>query len=141
MRKIQNFYRNGIRFECQGSGQCCRNRGYYEYVYLKLKDRRRLAAKLGLKTLSFTKRFTEKTDGYFHLKQFEGDCPFLKDRRCSVYEARPTQCRTWPFWSDNMKTSVWKKYVVPYCPGVGRGRLYTAEEIDAIIRDYERGRD
>lgn len=142
---MRNFYRDGIRFECQGSGQCsghcCRNRGEYMYVYLKLKDRRRLAAEFGLKTLSFTKRFTEKTDGYFHLKQFDEACPFLKNGRCSVYEARPTQCRTWPFWPDNMKTSVWKKHVVPYCPGAGRGRLHTATEIDAIIRDYESGRD
>lgn len=141
MRKMRNFYRDGIRFECHRSGQCCRKRGDYEYVYLKLKDRRRLAKKFCLSTLSFTKRFAEKTDGYFHLKQLTGDCPFLKGGRCSVYEARPTQCRTWPFWPENMSASAWKKHVVPLCPGAGKGKLYTAVEIDAIIKDYQSGRD
>ena len=31
-----------------------------------------------------------------------GDCVFFDNHRrcCQVYEARPRQCRTWPFWSQ-----------------------------------------
>ncbi len=134
----KRFYENGIRFECQGSGRCCRARGDYGYVYLTLEDRRAIAKFLGISTLKFTKGYTEKTDGEYHLKGADKDCLFLKDNICSIYEARPWQCRAWPFWPENMKRDVWEKEVAAYCPGIGKGRLYSAEEIDAII---EQGAD
>jgi Fe-S-cluster containining protein len=58
---------------------------------------------------------------------------FLKDGCCSVYEARPRQCRSWPFWPENMKKRVWEKEITSYCKGVGKGRLYTEEEIQKIV--------
>ena len=63
----------------------------------------------------------------------DGDCTFLRDRQCSIYETRPQQCRTWPFWEENLDPQVWQDEVASFCPGVGRGRLYTAEEIEAVI--------
>jgi Fe-S-cluster containining protein len=129
----RRFYSDGIRFECQGTGGCCRSRGPYGYVYLSLEDRRSLAAHLGLSTYAFTRRYCDKTDGLFHLKHPERDCCFLVDRRCQVYEARPLQCRTWPFWPENMDPRVWRREVAATCPGVGRGRLYSAAEIEAIL--------
>jgi hypothetical protein len=127
------FYADGIRFECQGSGGCCRSRGPYGYVYLTLADRRRLAAHLSLATATFTRRYCDQTEGEFHLRHPELDCCFLSDGRCTVYAARPLQCRTWPFWPENMNPRVWREEIASFCPGVGRGRLYTAEEIEAIL--------
>ncbi len=124
---------DGIRFQCQGSGRCCRTRDGYGYVYVTLQDRRRLAACLGITTLQFTRRHTEKTDGWFHLKDPEEPCPFLEKGRCGVYRARPTQCRTWPFWPENMHPSVWREGVAAVCPGIGKGKRYTAEEIAEIL--------
>jgi Fe-S-cluster containining protein len=123
----------GIRFECQGSGKCCMARGDYGYVYVSLQDRRRLAVHLGISTILFTDRYTEKTDGLFHLKNPEKDCPFFHDNRCTVHQSRPRQCRTWPFWPENMKGEVWEREIASYCPGIGKGRLYSAEEIKDII--------
>ena len=37
------IFKNGINFECQGSSKCCISRGSIGYVYLSLKDRKRLA--------------------------------------------------------------------------------------------------
>ncbi len=42
MIKGKHFYKDGIRFECQGEGKCCVTRGSYGYVYLSFSDRRRL---------------------------------------------------------------------------------------------------
>jgi len=131
----QSWWKNGIRFECQGSGKCCLSHGAYGYVYLTLGDRRRLAAHLGLSTSSFTRRYCAKTGGHFHLKHPEKDCGFLDQGRCGVYEARPTQCRTWPFWPENMQAKTWRKEVAAYCPGVGKGRLYAPEEIKRILEE------
>jgi hypothetical protein len=77
--------------------------------------------------------FTKKVDGLYELRYTGKDCPFLQDYRCAVYEARPWQCRTWPFWPENMNSAVWEKEVSPWCPGAGKGRLYTAVEIDEIL--------
>jgi Fe-S-cluster containining protein len=129
----ERFYQDGIRFECQGSGGCCRARGLYGYLYLTLEDRRRLAAHLSLSTRVFTEQYCERPEGRWHLRHPERDCRFLQGGRCAVYEARPAQCRTWPFWPQNMNPRVWYREVVPTCPGVGRGRLYSAEEIEALL--------
>ena len=133
-RTKKQFFQNGIRFQCQRSGRCCRSRGAYSYIYFSLKDRQRLAQYLQLPTLKVTKRYMQKTDGLFHLKQPGYHCPFLTSRGCTIYEARPTQCRTWPFWAENMKEKVWKEEIEPFCEGVGKGKLYSPEEITAFIR-------
>ena len=123
----------GIRFECQQSGKCCTSRGSYGFVYVTLDDRRRLAKHLKMSTQRFTKTYCAKTDGHFHLKDPEEDCNFLDGTGCSVYAARPSQCRTWPFWPENMNARAWKKEVMSFCPGVGKGRLYSRNEIEAIL--------
>ena len=133
MEKSKQFYKKGIRFACQGSGKCCVTRGKYAYVYLSFHDRKRLAAYLGIAPRTFTIGYTQKTDGLYHLKDPEKSCPFFEDNRCAVYEARPRQCRTWPFWPENMAQEVWEREVASYCPGVGTGRLYSAEEIETIL--------
>jgi hypothetical protein len=120
-----SWWRDGVRFSCQGSGRCCVSRGAYGHVYLTLEDRRRLAAALGLPTREFTRRHCAKTDGLFHLNDPGPDCRFLEDRRCGVYEARPTQCRTWPFWPESMNPRAWTA-IAAYCPGVGKGRTVPA---------------
>lgn len=135
MSRGKRFYREGIRFECQGDGKCCVTRGAYGYVYLSFNDRRRLAAHLGLSGLEFTTKYTKKVDGLYELQYTGKDCPFLKQGRCEVYKARPNQCRTWPFWPENMDTAVWERDVASWCAGVGRGRLYTAEEIEEILKN------
>ncbi|HXY54438.1 MAG TPA: YkgJ family cysteine cluster protein [Nitrospirota bacterium] len=129
----KSFYRDGIKFECQGSGKCCITRGKYEYVYISFKDRKRLAAYLGISTDTFTSRYAQKTDGRYHIKNVEKDCFFYQNNRCTVYDARPWQCRTWPFWPENMSRTVWEEEVASYCPGVGKGRMYSAEEIEEIL--------
>ena len=133
MVKRKRFYEEGLHFECQGSGKCCLKRGDYGYVYVTYRDRRRLAAYLGISTHIFTKQYTEITDELFHLKDPDKNCFFLKDNHCVVYDARPEQCRTWPFWSENMSRRVWEQEIGSYCPGVGKGKRYTAEEIEEIL--------
>ena len=89
-----------------------------------------MAKALGLTTRTFTKEYCGNEDGVFHLIDGEdGHCQFLKDKKCSVYEGRPTQGRTWPFWPEVMDAKTWNKEVAGFCPGVGKGKIWSAEEI------------
>jgi Fe-S-cluster containining protein len=120
-----------IRFQCQGSGNCCVSRGGYGHVYLTPDDRRKMAAYLGMRTSAFTRRYCDQKNGVWKLKDSPGpDCRFLKDHRCTVYAARPTQCRTWPFWPEVLNPKVWNREVARFCPGVGKGPLWAREEVE-----------
>jgi Fe-S-cluster containining protein len=131
----QAWWKEGIQFQCQGSGKCCVSRGQYGYVYLTLEDRRRFAKYFGLATAKFTREFCQKDDnGYFHLTGFESACRFLENNRCSVYEARPTQCRTWPFWPETLSAKSWQREVAAYCPGVGKGKTWSRAEIEEQLQ-------
>ncbi|MFA5073005.1 MAG: YkgJ family cysteine cluster protein [Nitrospirota bacterium] len=133
MKSKKQFYKEGLRFTCQGDGKCCLTRGKYGYVYLSFSDRKRLAKHFYMTTTEFTAAYTKKTDGLYELVYTREDCPFLKENRCSVYPARPWQCRTWPFWPENMNEKTWEQEVLRDCPGAGKGRLYSREEIKEIL--------
>lgn len=136
----KNWWEDGVRFECQGSGQCCVSRGEYGYVFLTLEDRQRLAKQLRIPTAEFTRKYCQNLKGAFHLieEPDRPECMFLKGNRCSVYSARPSQCRTWPFWPDVLSVKAWKKEVASYCPGVGKGPLIPADVIRKNMREQER---
>jgi uncharacterized protein len=135
------WWQDGVKFECQGSGRCCVSRGEYGHVYLTLEDRQLLARHFKLSTRAFTTRYCEKELGYWKLKDFTEACAFLEDNRCSVYLARPTQCRTWPFWPENMSPKAWKKALVGFCPGVGKGKVRTEAEIRAQLEEQKRSEE
>lgn len=133
----KEWWSEGLRFQCQGSGKCCTSHGEYGFVFMTKEDRQNMAAFLGLSLGPFTRKYCDKTNGFYHLKEDpkNTDCMFLKDKRCTVYEARPIQCRTWPFWPDVMNAKTWKKEVVSFCPGVGKGPLVPAGKIQKILQE------
>ena len=85
-------------FTCWQCGNCCRIPGY---VRLTPADVTRLAAQEGCDATAFTARFTELTrdrSGLTLREQTDGACVFLRtDGGCVVYEARPQQCRDFPY--------------------------------------------
>lgn len=129
------WWHAGVRFECQGSGGCCISRGEYGHVFLTLDDRRRLARLLKLSTSAFTRKHCHRLAGLWHLIEDPKipECRFLKNNRCQVYSARPTQCRTWPFWPEVMGAKTWKKEVAAFCPGVGKGPVIPREKIELSL--------
>jgi len=130
-KKSDPWWKDGLRFECQGSGKCCVSRGQYGYVYLTKPDRAKMAKFLKLSPSVFTKKYCEKDElGQWKLREFKATCQFLQNNQCVVYEARPTQCRTWPFWPEVMGAKAWAKDVAAFCPGVGKGKLWSPKEIE-----------
>ena len=62
--------------------------------------------------------------------------PFLEGARCTVYEARPSQCGTFPFWPENLKSRADWDELGTFCPGIGQGDLIPLH----AIREQLRGR-
>lgn len=126
------WYENGLRFECTQCGRCCI--GEPGYVWVTDEEIARLATRLGYSVPQFEDSFVRVVRGRMKsLIEFEnGDCVLYDDetKGCRVYEERPIQCKTWPFWDRNIDTeNSWKK-VARFCKGCNRGRLYTLEEIE-----------
>ena len=128
----------GIRFERQGSGNCCVSRGTYGFVYLSKIDLQRFSKYFKLSLNAFKKKYCQITDGFIHLaekEELKGNCVFLKDKMCTVYKSRPSQCRTWPFWNENMNSKVWNKDISVNCPGVGKGKIISQRKINKLLKE------
>ena len=124
------WYRQGLRFECTGCGDCCT--GAPGYVWVSDEEIAELAQALDLPVATFEARFLRRVDNRKSLIELQqGDCVFFdrQSRKCRVYEHRPLQCRTWPFWQSNLRSPAMWEAVARVCPGCNRGRLYTAGEI------------
>ena len=131
-------YKEGIRFECQGSGKCCVSRESYGFVYLSDNDLKRFSNYFKLSIKKFKEEYCQITDGFVHLiekTELNGNCIFLKDKKCSVYTCRPSQCRTWPFWNENMNVKVWNKNISINCPGIGKGKIIKYKIIKKLLKE------
>jgi Fe-S-cluster containining protein len=130
--------RPGLCFECTQCGECCTTRGEYAYVYLSRRESAALAAHLGLGRAEFERRHTfVDEDGWRQLRFTEGRCTFLDDAgRCGIYEARPVQCRTFPFWPEFVADGEWTAEVRDLCEGIGRGPRYTRTEAEALMFEF-----
>jgi Fe-S-cluster containining protein len=133
---VSAWYDGGVRFACQPDcGKCCTRHGDYDYVYLDRRDVRRLAAKLALTVPAFRARHTRRDEGHTILIMDGPACPFLDGTRCRVYDARPSQCSTFPFWPENVRTRAAWEQLASFCPGVGRGTIVPVEAIRAALRE------
>lgn len=164
--KLSKALENGIGFSCKMCGDCCR--GFDEgEVYLYMDDIKKLVKFLNLNGKSGLKKFAQKylkaIDQTFYHKEsgaqkgknyriktlgfrFEGEdehCTFLIGNECSVHEARPFQCRCFPFWQMMVES---RKNFVEYskkCPGLKKsleneGKHYSREEIVSwALKEYE----
>ncbi len=133
------WYAEGLRFTCvEGCIDCCITHGDHAYVYLEPDDVRRLADHLELNRREFLSRYTVREDEYVMLRMDEPECLFLGEDGCTVYEARPIQCRTFPFWEENLKSRVRWKQLARFCPGIGQGPSHSRELIQIQVQARSR---
>ena len=102
MEVTDGFARGGLRFECTRCSRCCRHTP--GYVFLSSADVTRLAKSQKLGEKDFLAQYCRTVDcglaRRFSLEEKANlDCIFWENGGCSVYEARPLQCRSFPFWS------------------------------------------
>ncbi|MFQ5791888.1 MAG: YkgJ family cysteine cluster protein [Acidobacteriota bacterium] len=128
------FYADsGLRFSCQQCHNCCRG-AQPGWVFVGPRQTERMARWLKLSLADFRRRsLVRNPEGDTSLRlRPNGDCIFW-DQGCTIYPVRPRQCRTFPFWSENLESREAWAEVQKTCRGAGQGRLYRLEEIRAVL--------
>lgn len=130
------FYEKGLQFECTGCNYCCSCEP--GYVFLSQEDLDRLCAFTALSEDRFIEVYCRKIhiDNFYMISLLEKDnfdCIFLTKKGCSVYEARPHQCRTYPFWRSIVENKETWDTEMASCPGMGKGKKYSKEEIERLL--------
>ena len=114
------WWKEGLKFGCTACGRCCQNEGE---VWLDADEFADLSTNLKEDPQDVLDKYAEKTmSGWVKMKNQVSDDPKISDRciflgpdgkQCSIYESRPIQCRTYPFWPRLLSTpEEWAKEAV-----------------------------
>jgi Fe-S-cluster containining protein len=99
--------------------QCCS--GESGSILFSKGELRDMAKFLNISEETFLRDFCRKEGYRYSIKEIKQsgnyNCIFLTGNRCDIYEVRPTQCRTFPFW-DQFKNGKDFKYLQKECIGV-----------------------
>ena len=91
--KVRDLYKEvSNQIDCTQCGNCCK----VIQPTLSATDIKRLARQSESTTTEFRSRFVMKNDRGEGFVFSERPCPFLKANRCTVYENRPRDCRSYP---------------------------------------------
>ena len=101
-------------------GNCCI--GESGYIWITPLEIESLALFLKLSVSEVKKKYLDKIRYKYSIKEIKTkkdnySCVFfdLEFRRCSIYDLRPSQCRSFPFWEHFKKN---KEEVIKECPAI-----------------------
>jgi len=104
--------------DCEG--YCCL--GDPGFVWINQEDIYRISSFLSMNTIDFIDQYLNRIDNRYSAKDIYTitdyyECIFYDydNRRCTIYEVRPIQCRLYPFW-ECFKQNI--KLCFDECPGV-----------------------
>ncbi len=133
-----------FRFSCSADlpcfNECCRDLNQFLTPYDILRLKNRLGITSGLFLERYTTRHTGPESGFPVVTLKTGHaselrCPFVTPRGCSVYEDRPSSCRTYPLArvaSRSRETGkITEQYVLikePHCLGFHQDKVWTVRE-------------
>lgn len=126
-RNPEPWYREGLRFECIQCGRCCTGSGI---VWVSPEECAAIADLLDLPRDVLVREYLVECEHGFVLRSHpDTSCVMLRDDRCTIYQARPLQCRSYPFWAEILESSEAWLSEASRCPGIDRGRLWSFREI------------
>jgi Fe-S-cluster containining protein len=125
------FFDQGLRFECQQCGHCCT--GEPGFIFVDKREIAPIAEYISQDLSCFIDAFLYPfRTGYSIKEHDDGRCLFYKEG-CVIYPVRPAQCRTYPFWFENLRSLKKWRRVTRECPGIGSGSRYSKEQILEFI--------
>ncbi|QPJ66499.1 MAG: YkgJ family cysteine cluster protein [Candidatus Nitrohelix vancouverensis] len=123
-----------VKFECKTDCfQCCSKPGV---VYFDKEDIENASKFLSIKAHAFKDQYL-KCENDVWLLEVETDrpCAFLSSSGCAIHPAKPKQCRTFPFWPENMTTRARWSSTAEECPGIGLGPQISPRSIASQLMD------
>ena len=131
----EKWYQSGLRFTCTWCGRCCS--GAPGYVWATKEEIRAISKFLGRTDGWLDKHHLRRVGLRYSLTEMpDGDCIFLTRAdgrtRCSIHPVRPLQCRTWPFWTENLQSQQSWDEVRDKCPGINSGKHHEFTEIETL---------
>lgn len=127
------WYANGLTFGCARCGHCCTFPG--GYVWLSMDEISELARHCGMSIQSFGQKYLRKIGPRYSLiEKSNGECVFYGSGGCQVYAVRPLQCRTFPFWPENMRSAQTWQEVGKTCRGWNKGFHWSQEQIEEQLQ-------
>ncbi|MDR2433205.1 MAG: YkgJ family cysteine cluster protein [Treponema sp.] len=135
---MEPFFASGLRFSCKRCSACCRHES--GFVFLSKRDLSLLAVERQMGYTEFVKVYCRWVPGErggecLSLKEKSNyDCIFW-DQGCTVYEVRPVQCRTFPFWRNVLSSPTAWELAASGCPGIGGGILHSRDRIEACLAE------
>ena len=132
--KKSSWYEKGLKFSCTECGKCCT--GAPGYVWVNTQEMEAMAAFLNLSLSDFKRKYTRRVGSRYSLLESKQtyDCVFLKDKKCQVYGARPTQCRTFPWWPENIQSEASWEQTARSCEGIQPdAKVVSSETIEAQL--------
>ncbi len=152
LKLLQPWFAAGLHFSCTGCGNCCT--GGPGFIWINDQELGRLAAFLKMSVQEVQQKYCHRIGRKLSLNEKkpnargEYDCIFLKEvpagtelngqkltitkRICEIYPVRPLQCRTWPFWDENLFTPEdWASAAAKRCPGMNAGQKKSKDWIIA----------
>ncbi|MCL2410830.1 MAG: YkgJ family cysteine cluster protein [Treponema sp.] len=133
----QTFYVSGLNFSCKRCSACCRHDS--GFVFLSENDLENLTIALEMDKDSLLKVYCRwvtdwKGDTVLSLKEKSNKDCILWDDGCTVYEKRPLQCITFPFWESIISSSEVWEITASDCAGINSGKLHTPLEISGFLK-------
>jgi Fe-S-cluster containining protein len=126
------FFDQGIHFECQQCGACCT--GDPGIIFVRKDELMRIAEYLSVQVSFFIEKYLYPIKKGFSIRELaDGRCSFYENG-CTIYPVRPDQCKTFPFWFENLRSAKKWNRICKKCPGIGCGPLYSKERILEIVQ-------
>ncbi len=111
----EEFERKKREFQCLKCGDCCTIPGE---VSLTPEEGEKIARLLAMDLMEFKRKYMKKVwRQYVFNMPYKGGCIFLRDKKCTIYEARPEQCRTFPYWDELQASHENWKEIETFCQG------------------------
>jgi Fe-S-cluster containining protein len=135
--KITRFpwYKEGLAFACTQCGKCCT--GEPGYVWVSDEEITQMADFLKISLADFRRLYLRRLHNRYLLvekKSQNHSCVFFKENKCSVYQARPIQCRTYPFWPENVASKESWQEAARHCEGINdQAALVNYNEIQNLV--------
>ena len=135
------WYAEGLHFICTGCGACCTGSGR---VWLSEQEIMSMAQNMVMKVDEFVEFYLERVEGRWAIRENpqNGDCHFLKEGKCTIYQHRPRQCRTFPWWPSTLESKASWLEAKRVCEGIEatNAPLIPLEEIKRQLTKEKLGR-